>query len=111
GRVPNGEARRLINAENDYLPGLIVDQYGEWLVMQALVAGIDSRKQMIAEILDGILHPKGIYERSDVDVRAKEGLEEVTGLLTGKPIPPLVEITENGHKFLVDIQHGHKTGF
>lgn len=111
GEIPNNEARRLVHAESDYLPGLIVDKYGEWLVLQALTVGIDRYKHELAEILNGSLHPRGIYERSDVDVRAREGLPESTGLLVGAEPPPLIEITENNHRFLVDIQQGHKTGF
>lgn len=111
GVIPPGEARRLVHAESDYLPGLVVDQYGEWLVLQALTAGTERYKHEIAEILSGLLHPRGIYERSDVDVRAREGLKETTGLLSGESPPELVEITEYGLRFLVDIQRGHKTGF
>lgn len=111
GSVPPNEARRLVHAESDYLPGLVVDQYGGWLVLQALTAGIDRYKHDIAEILNKLLNPRGIYERSDVDVRAREGLKETTGLLLGETPPDLVEILENNHRFWVDIQHGHKTGF
>jgi 23S rRNA (cytosine1962-C5)-methyltransferase len=107
--VPN--AYRLVNAESDALPGLIVDRYGEWLVIQALTLGIDRRKQMIAKLLMDLLSPGGVYERSDVDVRAKEGLPPNTGLLAGRKPPPLIEIDENGRRFLVDIYNGHKTGF
>jgi 23S rRNA (cytosine1962-C5)-methyltransferase len=108
-RSPN--AYRLVNAENDGLPGLVVDRYGDWLVLQALTLGVDRRKQMIAKLLMDMLQPAGIYERSDVDVRQKEGLTQVTGLLAGRKPPPLVEIDENGRRFLVDVQQGHKTGF
>ncbi|HVO41804.1 MAG TPA: class I SAM-dependent rRNA methyltransferase [Aggregatilineales bacterium] len=109
GGLPN--ACRLINAENDGLPGLIVDRYADWLVIQALTMGIDRRKQMIAKLLMDLLGPAGIYERSDVDVRSKEGLPANTGLLAGKKPPALVEIDENGRHFLVDVFNGHKTGF
>lgn len=108
-RVPN--AYRLVNAENDALPGLIVDRYGEFLVLQALTLGIDQRKQMFAKLLVELLSPAGIYERSDVDVRLKEGLNSTVGLLAGRKPPPHVEIDENGHRFLVDLYNGHKTGF
>lgn len=111
GRIPKGEARRLVNAENDYLPGLVVDQYGDWLVLQALIAGIDQHKNELAEILAELVKLRGIYERSDVDIRAREGLKPQTGVLWGDAPPPLVEITENGHPFLVDLYAGHKTGF
>jgi 23S rRNA (cytosine1962-C5)-methyltransferase len=60
---------RLVNAENDFLPGLIVDRYGDGLVLQALTLAIDQRKQMLADMLADLRHPVGIYERSDVDVR------------------------------------------
>lgn len=102
---------RLVNAENDFLPGLIVDRYGDWLVIQALTLGIDRRKAMLAELLAQIVQPRGIYERSDVDVRPKEGLLETTGILWGDEPPDLVEIEENGLRLLVDIKRGQKTGF
>ncbi|MFZ4814421.1 MAG: class I SAM-dependent rRNA methyltransferase [Phototrophicaceae bacterium] len=107
--TPN--AVRLINAENDYLPGLVVDRYGDWLVLQALTLGIDARKQEIAATLAELLQPAGIYERSDVDIRQKEGLREVKGLLWGQEPPDTIEIIENGLSFPVDVRHGHKTGF
>ena len=68
-------AYRLINAENDFLPGLIVDRYADFLVLQALTLGIDQRKAIIAGILAELLKIEGIYERSDVDVRGREGLD------------------------------------
>ncbi len=104
-------ACRLVNAENDYLPGLIVDRYGDWLVMQALTLGIDRRKALLVELLSEILQPGGIYERSDVDVRQKEGLTPASGVLWGQPPPDLIEIQENGQRFLVDVKRGQKTGF
>ena len=105
------KACRLIHAESDYLPGLIVDRYGDWLVLQALTLGIDQRKEMIAEILAEIVQPLGIYERSDVDIRRKEGLQESSGVLWGEAPPDVVEIVENDSRILVDIKHGQKTGF
>lgn len=104
-------ACRLVNAENDFIPGLIVDRYGDWLVLQALTLGIERRKTMLAELLAEMLNPKGIYERSDVDVRAKEGLPESVGVLWGQVPPDVVEIEENGQRLLVDIKGGQKTGF
>lgn len=103
-------AYRLVNAENDFLPGLVVDRYSDWLVMQALTLGIDLRKQMIAGLLAEMLPVEGVYERSDVDVRRKEGLDEVTGLLWGDEPPGLIEIIEHGARMLVDVRRGHKTG-
>ncbi|WP_119072973.1 class I SAM-dependent rRNA methyltransferase [Aggregatilinea lenta] len=104
-------AYRLIHGENDYLPGLIVDRYGDWLVMQALTLGIDARKHDLAEMLMSLTGTVGVYERSDVDIRQKEGLPAQTGLLAGAEPPDLIEIDENGRRFLVDVRRGHKTGF
>ncbi len=110
-RHGTANAYRLVNAENDALPGLVVDRYGDWLVMQALTLGIAVRKEMLADILMNLLNPAGIYERSDADVRQKEGLPPETGSIKGKEPPDLIEIDENGRRFLVDVRHGHKTGF
>jgi len=105
------EAVRLVNAESDGLPGLVVDQYGQYLVVQFLTLGIERWKETITELLWELAKPKGIYERSDVDVRLKEGLEPVAGLLRGEEPPDRLEIRENGLKFWVDVKRGHKTGF
>ncbi len=104
-------ACRLVHAESDYLPGLIVDRYGDWLVLQALTLGIERRMIMLAELLAKITGVRGVYERSDVDIRRKEGLEGATGVLWGDEPPELIEIDENSHRFLVDIRGGQKTGF
>jgi 23S rRNA (cytosine1962-C5)-methyltransferase len=104
-------AYRLVHAESDYLPGLVVDRYDQWLVVQFLTMGMDQRRGEIVELLGDLLAPRGIYERSDVDVREQEGLEQRTGLLWGDEPPRQVEIMENHLRFLVDIQEGHKTGF
>lgn len=104
-------ALRLVNAESDYLPGLVVDAYREFLVVQALTLGIDRRKELLVELLKELVSPVGIYERSDVGVRALEGLPQVNGPLTGEPPPPKLEIREGEVRFWVDIATGHKTGF
>ncbi|MHB8626679.1 MAG: class I SAM-dependent rRNA methyltransferase [Aggregatilineales bacterium] len=105
-------AYRLVNGENDGLPGLVVDRYGDWLVLQAQTLGIDTRKADIAQLLNDLLHPAGIFERSDdADMRHKEGLTPAVGALCGDPPPTLIEISEYGHRFLVDVRNGHKTGF
>ncbi|MBK8984596.1 MAG: class I SAM-dependent rRNA methyltransferase [Chloroflexi bacterium] len=104
-------AYRLINAEADALPGLIVDRYGDYLVMQCLTLGIDRRKTQLAGLLAAELQPTGILERSDGSVRAKEGLPETSGLLWGEMPPNPLHIQENGHTFVVDLSGGHKTGF
>jgi 23S rRNA (cytosine1962-C5)-methyltransferase len=104
-------AYRIINAESDSLPGLVVDKYADYLVCQFLSAGAEFWKKEIIEILSNHFKPTGIFERSDVEVREKEGLKQSTGILFGKAPGGLIEIVENGNKFLVDIVHGHKTGF
>ena len=104
-------AYRIINAESDGLPGLIVDRYSDFLVCQFLSSGTEFSKEIIIAILDEIFNPAGIYERSDVEVRTKEALQPAKGLLKGSPPNDLIEVDENGFKFLVDIKEGHKTGF
>ncbi len=107
---PATTAYRLINAEADGLPGLIVDKYGDFLVMQCLTLGIDRRKTMLAESLAELLSPVGIVERSDASVRRKEGLSLTKGVIGGDAPPSDLIVLENGHKFGVDLLGGHKTG-
>lgn len=104
-------AYRLVYAEADRLPGLIVDRYGPWLVMQCLTAGMARRRDELAGLLARLLEPAGIYARDDADVRLKEGLALETGLLWGEEPPDVVEIVEHGLVFQVDVKTGHKTGF
>jgi 23S rRNA (cytosine1962-C5)-methyltransferase len=103
-------AYRLINGENDLLPGCIVDKYADYLVVQLHTRGIEHWKKEIVDALEKVIKPRGIYERSDVSVRKIEMLDERSGMLWGH-VPPLITIEENGFKFLVDVQHGQKTGF
>jgi 23S rRNA (cytosine1962-C5)-methyltransferase len=106
---------RLINAENDFLPGLVVDRYGNWLVLQALTLYIDQNKatlaQYIVDALKNVFNIKGIYERSDADVREKEGLRQHKGLIWGEELPALIPIADDEVKMLVDVRNGHKTGY
>jgi 23S rRNA (cytosine1962-C5)-methyltransferase len=104
-------AYRLVNGEADGLPGLIVDRYADFVVIQALTMGIEKRKQELVQLLVELLAPAGILERSDVAVRSKEGLQPASGQLWGETPPDQLLIRENGHEFLVDLHHGHKTGF
>ena len=104
-------AFRLVNAESDGLPGLIVDRYAGYLVCQFLSAGAEFWKKTIVNRLNELQPNNGIYERSDAPVRKKEGLPPTTGVLTGDAPPELIEVTEGSYRFLVDIRHGHKTGF
>ncbi|HUV94141.1 MAG TPA: class I SAM-dependent rRNA methyltransferase [Anaerolineae bacterium] len=108
---PQTTAYRLAFAESDGLPGLIVDVYGDWLVLQSLTAGIELWKPTLVELLMELLEPRGIYERSDADVRAREGLPSVTGCLAGNALEGEITILENGLPFRVDLRHGQKTGF
>ncbi len=109
---PSTTAYRLVHAESDGLPGLIVERYADWLVLQALTLGIERVKPLLVTLLAELCKPQGIVERSDVDVREKEGLRPVTGLLAGSvPEPAVVEVIEHGHRFLVDLLGGQKTGF
>ncbi len=101
---------RLIFAESDRLPALIVDAFGDVLVLQCLALGMERFKQDVVDALVELLHPAGIYERNDVPVRRLEGLEMTTGLLYGE-VSDRVEMTENGVRFLVDVKEGQKTGF
>jgi 23S rRNA (cytosine1962-C5)-methyltransferase len=107
-----GEASacRLVFGEGDLLPGIIVDQYRDWLVLQTLSSGADALKSLLVDILREALSPAGILERNDVKARRLEGLEETSGLLWGT-VPDEIEIDEDGVRFAVNVAHGQKTGF
>ncbi|MEW6241336.1 MAG: class I SAM-dependent methyltransferase [Chloroflexota bacterium] len=105
------DAYRLIYAESDGLPGLIVDRYGEVLVLQSLTAGSEFWKETIADILLEETGLQTIYERSDADVRELEGLQPKNGILRGAIPDSRLIVHEHNLKFLVDIASGHKTGF
>ncbi|EMA8956759.1 class I SAM-dependent methyltransferase [Vibrio fluvialis] len=102
---------RLIAAESDGLPGITIDKYQDFLVCQLLSAGAECQKDALVEALKQCFPTCSIYERSDVAVRKKEGLEERVGVLHGELPPKSVVIEENGVKISVDIVGGHKTGF
>lgn len=111
GITERNSGYRLINAESDGLPGVVVDVFGEWLIMQALTTGADFWKHVIAEVLLEVIPAKGVYERSDVDVRKKEGMATVVGVLQGDTPPAFIDILEEGRHYRVDVINGHKTGF
>ena len=101
---------RLIFAESDRLPALIVDAFGDVLVLQCLALGMERFKKDVVDALVEEVRPRGIWERNDVPVRRLEGLELCTGLLYGE-VPDRVMMTENGIRFWVDVKEGQKTGF
>jgi 23S rRNA (cytosine1962-C5)-methyltransferase len=102
-------ALRLVHGEADLLPSLIVDRYGEWLVLQALSQGVDRLLPTIVETLVDIARPLGILARNDPRVRQLEGLEQKVEVLHGS-VPETIEITEGGIRYTVDPWHGQKTG-
>lgn len=108
--VRDTNAYRLVNAEADFLPALVVDRYGDYLVVQFLALGIERFKDTLVQLLAEIFGPRGIYERSDVGVREREGLKPASGPLYGE-VPEFVVIEENGACFRVDLHAGQKTGF
>ena len=108
---PSTNAYRLVYSESDGLPGLIVDRFNDFLVLQTLNPGMDRLKIQIAEYLMERLPIKGILEKNDSDVRQREGLPIQTAHLTGSPTPDSIEIMENGYLFNVDLAKGQKTGF
>lgn len=107
---PAYDAYRLIHDAADLLPGLIVDKYSDYLVVQILTLGMDRQKEIVVRILEELLGPKGIYERSDSRIREKEGLPLRIGLLRGEEPPDLVEIQQNAARLLVNFKRGQKTG-
>ena len=107
--LPGAKSFRVVNAESDFLSGLIVDKYADVLVVQISALGMDQRKAMIVEALQNIFSPRAIVERSEASFRKFEGLLEANGLISGK-LDGTVSIELNGLKFDVDIAGGHKTG-
>ncbi len=102
-------ACRAVFGESDGLPGLTVDKFGDCLSFQTVSLGLERWKETIVELLAGLFRPRGIYERNDLSVREKEGLERRSGCVYGE-VPPLVEIVEHDAKMLVDLANGQKTG-
>jgi 23S rRNA (cytosine1962-C5)-methyltransferase len=109
--TPGTDALRLIHAESDGLPGLIVDRYADTLVLQSLTAGSEYWKDTLADLLIELTGLQSIYERSDADVRELEGLLPKVGPLRGALPPSPFTILENNLKFIVNLERGHKTGF
>lgn len=104
-------AYRLIFSEADFLPGLIVDQYADFLSVQILSTGIEKAKSTIIEILVKLLNPKGIFDRSDATARTHEGITAENGLLWGEAPAAFIAVKENGITYHINIAEGQKSGF
>ncbi len=109
GIYPTLQTFRAVYGESDFLPGLVVDKYGDYLSIQILSAGMERRRDLLVEALQRVFAPQGIIARNDVAVRALEGLEQGIAVLTGE-IPEQVEMEENGLRFLINLREGQKTG-
>jgi 23S rRNA (cytosine1962-C5)-methyltransferase len=107
--APGVEACRIVHGEGDGLPSLVVDRYGEYLVVQTLSQATDARKAEIVAALVEIFRPRGVLERNDPRVRALEGLPSQVGVLHGE-VPETVTVGENGVRFEADLWRGQKTG-
>jgi 23S rRNA (cytosine1962-C5)-methyltransferase len=109
----NGDTNtcRLVFSEADFLPGLIVDRYADFLSLQILSAGIENAKEEIISILREELQPKGIFDKSDATARGHEDLEVTNGLLWGEHPPEFLEVKENGILYHINIAGGQKSGF
>ncbi len=104
-------ALRLVFGEADGLPGLVVDQYGEFLVVQIQAAGVDRQRELLLDALCGACGCANVFDRSDAALRDREGLAPSGGVIRGKAPPVHIRIREHGIQFQVDVRRGHKTGF
>jgi len=109
--LPGCDALRLVHAESDGLPGAVIDRYGDVVVVQLSSAGAMRWRGAIVDAIDAVVKPNTIFERSDADVLALEGLQPQIGLLRGEPPPQDMIVDDAGAKFGIDVPHGHKTGF
>ena len=101
---------RFVFGEADLLPGLTIDKFEDYYVIQISTLGMDKYRDIIVDILVNDFNAKGVYERSDIATREIEGLEQTKGFLT-EPFDTNVQIIENGVKYIVDLENGQKTGF
>jgi len=106
---PNDNACRLVHGEGDFLPGLIVDKYNDVIAVQTFAFGMDARSEWICDVLESLLHPRGIVERNESPMRTLEKLDQKKGVLRGTSSPTL--ISEHGLTYSVDPLDGQKTGF
>jgi 23S rRNA (cytosine1962-C5)-methyltransferase len=107
--VENTDAWRMVYSEADQLPSLIVDRYGDYLVLQTLSQGTDRHKDLFVELLNQMFSPKGILERNDPRVRLLEGLDQRVNVLAGE-VPDEMVARENGIVFACDLKKAQKTG-
>jgi 23S rRNA (cytosine1962-C5)-methyltransferase len=105
------DAMRLVHGESDGLPGVVADRYGDTVVLQLTSAGAERWREVIADALLEVSGASRIWERSDAEVRALEGLAPVIAALRGAREPARIAISEQGLQFEIDLEHGHKTGF
>ena len=104
------DAYRVVHSEADFLPGLIVDWYNGYAAIQINTLGMECFRKEILQSLIEVLNPKGIFDKSDIKVRAKEGIETLNGVIYGE-VPQEIPIAENGISFVVNLYEGQKTGF
>lgn len=104
-------AVRLVFGEADGLPGFIADRYADQLVVQFQAAGVEVQRNVLLDALVAATGCANVYGRSDSATRQREGLPPSTGVVRGAEPPELVEVLEHGVRYLVDVRHGHKTGF
>ncbi len=102
-------AYRLVHGEADLLPSIVVDRYGDYLVLQTLSQGADALLPLLTSTLEALVRPKGILARNDSRTRTLEGLEPRVEVLAGE-IPEAIGVTENGIRYVVDVRRGQKTG-
>ncbi|WP_051691330.1 23S rRNA (cytosine(1962)-C(5))-methyltransferase RlmI [Mangrovibacter sp. MFB070] len=105
------DSYRLVAGESDGLPGITIDRFGSFLVLQLLSAGAEHQREALITALQTCYPESSLYERSDVAVRKKEGLPLAQGLISGEMPPELLPIKEHEMQLLVDIRQGHKTGY
>lgn len=105
------DAVRLVHGESDALPGIVADRYGDTVVVQLTSAGAERWRAAVTDALHGVRGVARVWERSDAEVRALEGLTTRCGLLRGNPLPERLSIQEHGLGFWVEVERGHKTGF
>jgi 23S rRNA (cytosine1962-C5)-methyltransferase len=111
GITRDATAYRLVHGEGDWLPGVIADVYGDFVVIQILTAGAERLRPAILAALQEVIDPKGVFERSAGGARREEGLGDRTDVAAGEAPPEQIEVNEGGARFLVDVRGGQKTGF